>query len=144
MLYDAFEPKKPKWVSAGVILLCPPNVNLTPPKKNFFSMGDKKLLLLLGCSLDLVTTSYGEKSPCIWFLGAPGGSKGGSWGSKIKYGSKCLKLPNSSRKVVFSILKFFHLICKILRKISTLTIFLSIFHFGLKFSKLRKPLFSMN
>ena len=126
----------------------PPFVNLTPPKKKFFCMCDTKTLLVLGCLLDIVTTPHGEKSPCIWVSGAPGGVKrgviGGSWGSKIKYGSKCLKLPNSSRKVVFSILKFFHLICKILRKISTLKIFLSIFHFGWKFSKLRKPLFSMN
>ena len=33
------------------------------------------------------------------------GVRGVKWGQKIKYGSKCLKLPNSSRKVVFSILK---------------------------------------
>ena len=70
-------------------------MNLTPPKKKFFSMGDTKLLLLLGCSLDLVTTSYGEKSPCIWFLGAPGGSKGGHrgvMGVKNKVWLKMLKI----------------------------------------------------
>ena len=37
--------------------------------------------------------------------GVQRGVRGVRWGQKIKYGSKCLKLPNSSRKVVFSILK---------------------------------------
>ena len=54
--------------------------------------------------------SWWEKSEHLDF-GAPRRVKvgviGGSWGSKIKYGSKCLKLPNSSRKVVFSISKIF-------------------------------------
>ena len=44
----------------------PPNMNLTPPKKKFFSAGDMKTLLVLGCLLDLVTTPHGEKSLYIW------------------------------------------------------------------------------
>ena len=126
----------------------PPKREFNPLMGEIFFRGWYENLIGLGLFIRLsYNPSWWEKSEHLDF-GAPRGVKvgviGGSWGSKIKYGSKCLKLPNSSRKVVFSILKFFHLICKILRKISTLKIFLSIFHFGLKFSKLRKPLFSMN
>ena len=126
----------------------PPKREFNPPKKEIFLHGWYENLIGLGLFIRLsYNPSWWEKSAYLE-LGAPRGVKvgviGGSWGSKIKYGSKCLKLPNSSRKLVISILKFFPLICKILRKISTLKIFQSIFHFGWKFSKLRKPLFSMN
>ena len=117
----------------------PPKREFNPPKKEIFLRVWYRNLIGLGLFIRLsYNPSWWEKSAYLE-LGAPRGVKvgviGGSWGSKIKYGSKCLKLPNSSRKVVFSILKIFPLICKILRKISTLKIFLSIFHFGWKCSK---------
>ena len=126
----------------------PPKCEFNPLMGEIFFRGWYENLIGLGLFIRLsYNPSWWEKSEHLDF-GAPRGVKvgviGGHGGQKIKYGSKCLKLPNSSRKVVFSILKFFPLICKILRKISTLKIFLSIFHFGWKFSKLRKPLFSMN
>ena len=49
----------------------------------------------------------------IDFGGLQGGSKGGSGGQKIFFGSKCLKLPNSSRKVVRLRSKNFQCICLI-------------------------------
>ena len=63
----------------------PPNVNLTPQNKKFFSADDTKTFLLLGCSLDLVTMPHGEKSLCSYSLGAlapPKGGPGGSDGGK--------------------------------------------------------------
>ena len=102
----------------------PPKREFNPLMGEIFFRGWYENLIGLGLFIRLsYNPSWWEKSAHLDF-GAPRGVKvgviGGSWGSKIKYGSKCLKLPNSSRKVVFSILKFFHLICKILRKISTL------------------------
>ena len=70
----------------------PQYANLTPLRGKFFCACDMKTLLLLGCLLDLVTTPYGEKSPGLWNLGPPGGSKGGSWGSKNKVWLKMLKI----------------------------------------------------
>ena len=78
----------------------PPNVNLTPLKGIFFSTEPIFTFLHFRPSLDLVTTSHVEKTPRFWFWGPPEGVKGGSGGQKIFFGSKCLKLPNSSRKVV--------------------------------------------
>ena len=78
----------------------PPNDNLTPLWGKFFSAELFKTFLHFRLSLDLVTTSPVEKTPYISFWGPPGGSKGGSGGQKNFFGSKCLKLPNSSRKVV--------------------------------------------
>ena len=49
----------------------------------------------------------------IDFGGLQGGSKGGSGGQKFFFGSKCLKLPNSSRKVVRLRSKNFQCICLI-------------------------------
>ena len=63
----------------------PPNVNLTPHNKNFFSADDTKTFLLLGCSLDLVTMPHGEKSLYSYIWGAlapPEGGPGGSYGGK--------------------------------------------------------------
>ena len=40
-----------------------------------------------------------RKGCYLYFRGPQGGSKGGAGGQKYKYGSKCLKLPNSSRNV---------------------------------------------
>ena len=78
----------------------PPNDNLTPLWGKFFSAELFKTFLHFRLSLDLVTTSPVEKTPYISFWGPPGGGKGGSGGQKTFFGSKCLKLPNSSRKVV--------------------------------------------
>ena len=117
----------------------PPKREFNPPKKEIFLHVWYGNLIGLGLFIRLsYNSSCWEKSVHLDF-GAPRGVKvgviGGSWGSKIKYGSKCLKLPNSSRKVVFSILKIFSQNEKYLEKFR---------HFGWKFLKLRKPLFSMN
>ena len=82
----------------------PPNVNLTPQKKKFFLRGWYGNLIGLGLFIRLsYNPSWWEKSAHL-DLGAPRGVKvgvmGGNWGSKIKYVSKCLKLPNSSRNAI--------------------------------------------
>ena len=89
----------------------PPKREFNPPKKEIFLRAWYRNLIGLGLFIRLsYNPSWWEKSEHLDF-GGPRGVKvgviGGSWGSKIKYGSKCLKLPNSSRKVVFSILKIF-------------------------------------
>ena len=77
----------------------PLNVNLTP-MRIFFSAQLFKTFLHFRSSLDLVTIPYGEKSLLSLFLGPPEGGKRGVRGQKKFFGSKCLKLPKTSRKVV--------------------------------------------
>ena len=100
----------------------PPKREFNPPKKEIFFRGWYENLIGLGLFIRLsYNPSWWEKLAYL-DLGAPRGVKvgviGGSWGSKIKYGSKCLKLPNSSRKVVFSISKIFSQNEKYLEKFS--------------------------
>ena len=82
----------------------PPKHEFNPLMGEIFFRGWYENLIGLGLFIRLsYNPSWWEKSAHL-DLGAPRGVKvgviGGSWGSKIKYGSKCLKLPNSSRKVV--------------------------------------------
>ena len=119
----------------------PPKHEFNPLKGEIFLRG--RFLKIFAPGL-FIRPSY---NPSWWEkfehlgLGAPkGGSKGGHGGQKLKYGSKCLKLPNSSRKVVFSRSKIFHPKWKTLRKFS-MAKFLSVFHFGWKFFDLEKTTF---
>ena len=73
--------------------------------------------------------------------GVQRGVRGVRWGQKIKYGSKCLKLPNSSRKVVFSILKISGQNEKYLEKFPNVKIFLSILQISWKNFKIEKITF---
>ena len=75
----------------------PWNVNFTPLWGIFSSAQVFKTFLNFRPFLDLVTITYGEKSMLSLFLRPPRGVKGGGVGG---YGSKCLKLPKTSRKVV--------------------------------------------
>ena len=59
--------------------------------QNFF-----RLQIFIGSSYNLSCW----ENPEYLILGASRGVKGGSGGQKYKYGSKCLKLPKTSRKVV--------------------------------------------
>ena len=100
----------------------PPKREFNPPKKEIFLRAWYRNLIGLGLFIRLsYNPSWWEKSAHLDF-GAPRGVKvgviGGHGGQKIKYGSKCLKLPNSSRKVVFSILKIFSQNEKYLEKFS--------------------------
>ena len=58
----------------------PQYANLTPLRGKFFSPYDTKTFMLLGCSLDLVTTPHGKKCLYILVLRPPGGAKGGQGG----------------------------------------------------------------
>ena len=88
--------------------LIPQYVNLTPQKKNFFYAGDTKTFLLLGCSLDLVTTPHGEKSLHSYFLGALAPPKGGP-GTMCYFAEFGLIIKSGYKKVddmIFSYLSF--------------------------------------
>ena len=91
----------------------PPKCEFNPPKKEIFFHGWYENLIGLGLFIRLsYNLLWWEKSVQMVFgalRGVKMGVIGGSWGSKIKYGSKCLKLPNSLRKVVFSRSKNFAL-----------------------------------
>ena len=84
----------------------PLNVNLTPLwEKMFFRAIFQNFFTLQTFIGPSYNTLWWEKSVIFIFEG-PRGVKGGLGGQKYKYGSKCLKLPKTSRKAVNLLLLF--------------------------------------